>query len=95
VTYWLLMERAEVTACRHPPRPENDLVVRADVGALYKVLMGQLSCAARGSRLVVVEGRRPVRGFLDDWFSGTLLRLSATHPGLAFPGVEPATATAP
>lgn len=95
VTYWLLMERAEVTACLHPPRPDSDLLVQCDVAALYKVLMGQLSLRyVRESRLLVVEGSPAlVRGFFDEWFQWDYYySYLPPTPGLVFPAVEPATA---
>lgn len=98
VTYWLLMERAEVTACLHPPRPESELVVHADVAALYRVLMGQLSLRfARESGLITLEGRTDlVRGFLVDWFHWDYYYgyLPPT-PGLSFPALEGVTQPEP
>jgi DNA-binding HxlR family transcriptional regulator len=70
VRYWLLLERGEVTACLRPPRPGDDLVVHADVRAVYKVLMGQLSLRrAQDLGLLEAEGPASLRkGFFSDWF---------------------------
>jgi DNA-binding HxlR family transcriptional regulator len=93
VTYWLLMETTEVTACLRPPRPENDLVVRADVAAVYKLLMGQLSMRrALGEGLLAADGpRRLIKGFFEDWFQWDYYyAYLPPAPGLAFPALEEA-----
>ncbi|HEU4370193.1 MAG TPA: helix-turn-helix domain-containing protein [Methylomirabilota bacterium] len=71
-TWWLVLQRPEVDLCLKDPGFDVDLVVVADVAAIARVWMGQLTLAqavrAGGMR---VEGSRPLIQALPGW-----LRLS-------------------
>lgn len=64
-SFWLLLERPEVELCYADPGFEVDLVVRADVAALTRVYLGQMSVSeALRQGLVELYGPRELcRGF--------------------------------
>jgi DNA-binding HxlR family transcriptional regulator len=45
-TYWLLLDRRDVSVCLHDPGFGNDLVVTADIAAWYRVWLGRTTLAA-------------------------------------------------
>jgi DNA-binding HxlR family transcriptional regulator len=68
-SYWLLLERSDVTICLHHPGFDLDLVVTADVGTLYRIWLGQIELSrAQRAGLVQVDGPPSlVRGFTTRW----------------------------
>jgi hypothetical protein len=68
-TMWLLLEPADSSVCLTPPGFEIDVVVTADLAALYRVWLGHLSlAAARRAELVRLEGPPAlVRAFPTWW----------------------------
>lgn len=66
---WLLLEPREVSVCVTPPGFDADLVVRSDLGAFYRVWLGQIDygssvrCGA-----LVVEGPPALATLLPQWF---------------------------
>jgi DNA-binding HxlR family transcriptional regulator len=69
-SYWLLIEPADVTICLHHPGFDIDLLVRADVGILYRVWLGQLSLtsAQRAGQIEVDGPPSLARAFATRWF---------------------------
>lgn len=68
-TYWLVLQPPEVSLCLQHPGFEIDVVVDADLAALYRVWFGRLTFAeAMSSELITVHGTVPlVRGFPRWW----------------------------
>ncbi len=68
-SYWLVMERAEVSVCLHHPGFTIDLLVTADIAAFYRVLFRRLTLAeALRTGLIELDGPRSlVRGFPTWW----------------------------
>lgn len=68
-SYWLVMEPAEVSVCLQPPGFAIDLLVTADIAALYQVLFGRLMVAEalRGGLMELDGPPRLVRGFPTWW----------------------------
>jgi len=69
-SYWLVLERTDVSVCLQDPRFEIDLRVAADVDAFYRVWLGRNSLAETRRRGAVrLEGSPTmVRGFAE-WFA--------------------------
>lgn len=69
-SYWLILDRTDVSVCLQHPRFEIDLRVPADIDAFYRVWLGRISLhQARHRGLVRLEGAPAmVRGF-PDWFA--------------------------
>ena len=66
---WLLLEPREVSVCVTPPGFDADLVVRSDLGAFYRVWLGQIDyAAALRCGAVVVEGPPALARQLPQWF---------------------------
>lgn len=45
-TYWLVLERGDVSVCLQHPKFDIDLRVSADIGAFYRVWLGRIPLAA-------------------------------------------------
>jgi len=69
-SYWLVLERTDVSVCLQHPRFDIDLRVAADIDAFYRVWLGRNSLAeARRRDAVRLEGAPTmVRGFAE-WFA--------------------------
>jgi DNA-binding HxlR family transcriptional regulator len=69
-SYWLVLERTDVSVCLQHPRFEIDLRVEADIDAFYRVWLGRSSLAeARRRGAVRLDGApMMVRGFAE-WFA--------------------------
>jgi hypothetical protein len=69
-SYWLVLERADVSVCLQHPKFEIDLRVSADIAAFYRVWLSHTSLdEARHRGLLRLEGvPAMVRGFTD-WFA--------------------------
>jgi DNA-binding HxlR family transcriptional regulator len=69
-SYWLVLERTDVSVCLQHPKFEIDLRVPADIAAFYRVWLGRTSLdEARRRGQVRLEGAPAmVRGFTD-WFA--------------------------
>jgi len=67
--YWLVLRRDDPDLCHSDPGFGDDLVVRANLEALVRVHLGQLSLAdaQRGGR-VRLEGSRDLARGMADWF---------------------------
>ena len=66
---WLLLEPREVSVCVTPPGFDADLVIHADLGAFYRVWLGQVDYAAAlrcGS--VTIDGPPALARQLPQWF---------------------------
>jgi DNA-binding HxlR family transcriptional regulator len=68
-SFWLVMEPAEVSVCLQHPGFAIDLLVSADIAALYQVLFNRLALTdALRTGLIELDGPRPlVRGFPTWW----------------------------
>jgi DNA-binding HxlR family transcriptional regulator len=69
-TYWLMLERADVSVCLQHPKFDIDLRVCADIAAFYRVWLGRIPLrAALADGTVSLHGTPDVvRGF-GQWFS--------------------------
>ena len=69
-TYWLVLERADVSVCLQHPKFEVDLQVRADIAEFYRVWLGRIPLAAAlADGSVRLQGAPVfVRG-LAQWFA--------------------------
>ena len=66
---WLLLEPREVSVCVTPPGFDSDLVIRADLGAFYRVWLGQIDyAAALRCGALTVEGPAALARQLPQWF---------------------------
>ena len=66
---WLLLEPREVSVCVTPPGFDADLVVRSDLGAFYRVWLGQIDyAAALRCGALTVEGPPALARQLPQWF---------------------------
>jgi DNA-binding HxlR family transcriptional regulator len=69
-SYWLVMDPAEVSVCLHDPGFAVDLVVTADLAALYRVWLGRTPLAtALRMGLVELDGRRDLQKDFWRWFA--------------------------
>lgn len=69
-SHWLVMDPAEVSVCLRHPGFDTDLVVIADLAALYRVWLGQTPLAeAVRAGLVEVDGRHDLRKDFWGWFA--------------------------
>ena len=69
-TYWLLMEPSDVSVCLKHPGFDVDLLVTADIAALYQVWLGRLSFAesVRDKR-VRLDGVPALERAFPTWFA--------------------------
>jgi hypothetical protein len=69
-SYWLLIERADVSVCLRNPGFDVDVIVLADIVAFYRVWLGRVSLSeALHRRQVQLEGTpADVRAF-SGWFA--------------------------
>jgi DNA-binding HxlR family transcriptional regulator len=69
-TYWLVLEREEVSVCRQDPGFDTDVLVTADPATLYDVYLGRSSLSrAVAAGLVTLSGQASkVRAF-PRWFT--------------------------
>ena len=78
-TLWLRLDPTDASVCLTPPSGEIDVLVTADLAALYRVWVGRLSLAvARRAELVRVEGTPALIRAFPGWW--------------AWPSVPPAAA---
>lgn len=69
-SYWLILERQEVSVCYDHPGFEPDLFVSADTLAFHQVWMGHLSfAAALHNRLVQIDGPRELALAFPGWLA--------------------------
>lgn len=69
-SYWLILERQEVSVCYDPPGFEPDLFVIADTLALHQIWLGHLSfAAALRNRLVQFNGPRELARAFPSWLA--------------------------
>jgi DNA-binding HxlR family transcriptional regulator len=67
-SFWLVLERPEVELCVNDPGFDVDLIVRAELAALTRVYLGQLSLAeAMRAGSVQLSGPRAQRSGLRQW----------------------------
>lgn len=67
--YWLVLKRDDPDLCYSDPGFGDDLVVRANLEAITRIHLGQLSVAdAQRRGLVHLEGARELARSLDHWF---------------------------
>jgi DNA-binding HxlR family transcriptional regulator len=68
-SYWLVLKPGEVSLCPEYPGFEEDVWIRAEVGALYRVVLGTLSLRdAQDDGLVRVDGPLALIRSLPRWF---------------------------
>ena len=69
-TYWLLMEPSDVSVCLKHPGFDIDLLVTADIAALYQVWLGRMSFAeALRDKSVRVDGLPALERAFPTWFA--------------------------
>jgi DNA-binding HxlR family transcriptional regulator len=69
-TYWLVLERSDVSVCLQHPKFPIDLRVTADVGGFYRVWLGRISLGgAIRARLVRLDGLPAVCRAFPHWFA--------------------------
>jgi DNA-binding HxlR family transcriptional regulator len=69
-TYWLVLERSDISVCLQHPKFPIDLRVVADIGGFYRVWLGRISLQeAVRSRLVRLDGPPAVCRAFPEWFA--------------------------
>ena len=69
-TYWLVLERHDVSVCFHDPGLDVDLLIKTDTLALHRVWMGRLSMAdALKQGFVEIEGPRDLARAFPSWLA--------------------------
>ncbi len=69
-SYWLVMEPTEVSVCLQHPGFDVDLLVTADIAALYRVLLGRITLAeALRDGLVELDGPTHLVRAFPGWFA--------------------------
>lgn len=69
-TYWLLLEKDDRSICLKPPGFETDVLVRADLAAMYQVWLGRLTfAAALRDALIEVEATPALARAFPLWFA--------------------------
>lgn len=67
--YWLILRRDDPDLCYSDPGFGDDLVVRANLEAMTRIYLGQLSVAdAQRCGLVRMDGARDLARGMDQWF---------------------------
>jgi DNA-binding HxlR family transcriptional regulator len=90
-TYWLLLEPAEVSVCVQHPGFDIDLLVSAQISALYRVWFGRIAFAdAQRAGLIELEGAATWRRDFAGWFA-----LSPFAPAVRAAGARIATESLP
>jgi DNA-binding HxlR family transcriptional regulator len=69
-SYWFVMEPTEVSVCLQPPGFEIDVLVTADIAALYRVWLGRMTLAeALHEGLIELDGTTPLVRAFPGWFA--------------------------
>ena len=69
-SFWLVMEPTDVSLCLQHPGFEIDLLVTADIAALYRVWFGRLTFAeALRDELIELDGTAPLVRTFPGWFA--------------------------
>ncbi len=91
-TYWLVLERRDVSVCLQHPRFAIDLRVIADIAGFYRVWLGRISLdEALREGLVRLEGMSALRRVFPHWFAWSPM---ADAVRAALPRRTPVTAAA-
>lgn len=68
-SYWLVLQQGEVSLCPEHPGFEEDVWIRAEVGALYRSFLGTLGLDdARDDGLIQMDGPPALVRSLPRWF---------------------------
>jgi DNA-binding HxlR family transcriptional regulator len=90
-SYWLVLERSDVSVCLQHPKFEVGLRIVADIGTFYRVWLGRIPLGeALQKRTVRLDGpREAVRGFTR-WFAWSPMApaVRAAHRARLAPGRE-------
>jgi DNA-binding HxlR family transcriptional regulator len=69
-SYWLVMEPTEVSVCLQHPGFDVDVLVTADIAALYRVWLGRITLGqALRDGLVELDGPVPLVRAFPEWFA--------------------------
>ena len=69
-TYWLVLQPRDASVCLQDPGFDIDLLVEADVAALYRVWFGRLTFAeALHDELITLHGPAPLARAFPGWLS--------------------------
>jgi DNA-binding HxlR family transcriptional regulator len=69
-TYWLLLEKDDRSICLKPPGFETDVLVRADLAAMFQVWLGRLTFAdALRDALIEVDAAPALVRAFPGWFA--------------------------
>jgi SCP-2 sterol transfer family len=69
-SYWLVLERTDVSVCLQHPKSDIDLRVTADINTFYRVWLGRITLGeAMRERLVRFEGPSAVIRAFPNWFA--------------------------
>lgn len=69
-SYWLVMEPTEVSVCLQHPGFDIDLLVTADIAALYRVWLGRITLAeALRDGLIELDGTTPLVRAFPEWLA--------------------------
>jgi DNA-binding HxlR family transcriptional regulator len=69
-SYWLVLERTDVSVCLQHPKFDIDLQVTADINAFYRVWLGRITLAeATRERQVRLKGMPAVIRAFPHWFA--------------------------
>ena len=83
-TYWLVLERADVSVCLQHPKFDIDLRVCADIAAFYRVWLGRIPL-----RAALADGSVRLRGAPDagrgfaQWFAWSPMAPAVRDAALA------------
>lgn len=95
-SYWLVLERADVSVCLQHPKFPVDLWVRADIAAFYRVWLGRVELAeALRQGAVRLDGPPAlVRGF-GQWFAWSPMAPAVRAAARRAPGAAADRSAAP
>ena len=69
-SYWFVMEPTQVSLCLKHPGFEIDVLVTADISALYRVWLGRITLAeALHEGLIEPDGTTPLIRAFPGWFA--------------------------
>ena len=84
-TLWLVLDRGDVSVCLRHPGFDSDVLVTADIAALYRVWLGRSTLAeAMRSHLVQLDGPPALVRAFPGWFAWSpvadVVRAAVTNP---------------
>jgi SCP-2 sterol transfer family len=85
-SYWLVLERTDVSVCLQHPKFDVDVHVSADIAAFYRVWLGRTTlAAAMRAGLVRIDAMPAAARAFPRWFAWSPWRTPCAPPS---PGVR-------